>query len=102
MKTIATKKAENRLGQAIDTNLSEGALMIAKDGRESVVLISAEKDRELTGVQGFIKDEFAAAKDERRREFVKLVKEGKAKATDASMFHGVAANAKLTYRSDEY
>jgi prevent-host-death family protein len=102
MKTITAKEAKNRLGRAIDTTLAEGALMITKNGRESVVLLSAEKYRELIGVQGFIKDEFAAAKDQRRREFSARVRQGQEKATDASMFHGAGATAKVRYRSDDY
>lgn len=102
MRTITAKEAKNRRGQAIDTTLAEGAVMITRNDREAVVLLSAEKYRELTGVQGFIKDEFAAEKDQRRREFSKQVRQGQAKATDASMFHGLAATAKVKYRSDEY
>lgn len=102
MKTITAKEAKNRLGQAIDTTLAEGAVMITKNGREAVVLLSVEKYRELTGVKGFIKDELAAAKNQRRKDFSARVKRGQAKATDASMFHGAAAKAKVRYRSDKY
>ncbi len=102
MKTITAKEAKNRLEQVIDSTLAEGAVMITKNGREAVVLLSAEKYRELIGVQGFIKDEFAAAKNQRRQEFSMRVRQGRAKAADASMFHGVGATAKVRYRSDEY
>lgn len=102
MKTITAKEAKNRFGQAIDTTLAEGTVMISRNGRESVVLMSAEVFRQLTGVQGFIHDEMAAQKNERRREFESRVNSGLAKATDASMFHGLAAKSKVRYLSEEY
>lgn len=102
MKTIAKKDAKNRLGQAIDTALAEGSVMITRNGRESVVLMSAEVFRQFTGVQGFIHDEMAAQKNERRCEFESRVNSGLAKANDASMFHGLAAKIKVRYLSEEY
>ncbi len=102
MKSITAKDAKNRLGQAIDTALADGALMITKNGRESVVLLSAEKYRELTGVKGFIQDVYATQKDNNRRQFGELIKRGLAKATDASMFHGLARNSTVRYHNEEF
>ncbi len=102
MKTITAKEAKTRLGQAIDTALSEGGVMITKNGRDSVVLLSAEKYRELTGVQGFIQDEYAAMKNKNRRQFGSLIKNGLARASDASMFHGLARNSEVKYRNEEF
>lgn len=102
MKTITAKEAKTRLGQAIDTALAEGVVMITKNGRDSVVLLSAEKYRELIGVQGFIQDEYAAQKHKNRLQFGNLVKNGLAKASDASMFHGLARNSKVKYRNEEF
>ncbi len=102
MKTITAKEAKNRLGEAIDTALSDGAVMITKNGRESVVLVSAERYRQLTGVHGFIKDEGVARKSASRREFAARVKKGAAKSTDASMFHGLAKRSKVRYVNEEF
>ncbi len=102
MKTITAKEAKTRLGQAIDTALSEGGVMITKNGRDSVVLLSAEKYRELTGVQGFIQDDYAALKNKNRRQFSNLIKNGLVRASDASMFHGLARNSIVKYRNEEF
>lgn len=62
MKTITAKDAKNRLGQVIDTALAEGAVMISKNGRESVVLVSVKKYREfLSGTKENISDSIRAA-----------------------------------------
>jgi prevent-host-death family protein len=102
MKTITAKEAKTRLGQAIDTALSDGGVMITKNGRDAVVLLSAEKYRELTGMQGFIQEEYATQKNKNRSQFGDLIKNGSAKAGDASMFHGLAHNSKVRYRSEEF
>jgi hypothetical protein len=54
------------------------------------------------GVEGFINDECVEQKNINRYDFAKLVKEGKAKSNDASMFHGLATNSKVEHRCDEY
>jgi len=100
LKTITAKEAKNRLGQAIDLALSEGEVMITKNGRESVVLMSAERHQQLT--LGFIQDECANQKRRNRAKFVKLVRSGEASAMDASMFRGKAAKSSIRMRSDEF
>ena len=102
MKTITAKEAKNRLGQAIDTALAEGIVMITKNGRESVALVSAERLRQLTGVQEFIKDENATQKNGRREAFTHRVNLGLSTAADASMFHGLATKSKVHFLSEEY
>lgn len=99
MKKVILHVAQSRLGKAVDAALNRRG---SKCARNSVAAESAEGNRQLIGVQGFINDEYAAKKDERRREFANQVKNGLAKSTDASMFHGLAANSKVRYRSDEY
>jgi hypothetical protein len=44
---------------------------------------------------GFIEDELAEQKNKNRREFSQQIKDGTAKATDASMFQGLARNSKV-------
>ncbi|MDP2759898.1 MAG: type II toxin-antitoxin system Phd/YefM family antitoxin [Sideroxyarcus sp.] len=100
MKTITAKEAKTRLGQAIDLALSEGEVMITKNGRDSVVLVSAERYRQLT--QGFIEDECVEQKKKNRAEFADMVRTGKANAMDASMFHGEAAGSKIRMRDNEF
>jgi prevent-host-death family protein len=102
MKTITAKEAKNRLGQAIDTALAEGVVMITKNGRDSVALVSAEVYRQLIGVQGFIADENAAQKNAGQRAFANSVKRGTAKSTDASMFHGLATKSRVKYLNEEF
>jgi prevent-host-death family protein len=102
MKTITAKEAKNRLGQAIDAALVEGVVMITKNGRDSVALVSAERYRQLIGVQSFIADESAVQKNELQREFTQSVKRGSAKSTDASMFHGLAAKSRVKYLNEEF
>lgn len=51
---------------------------------------------------GFIEEELAEQKNKNRREFSQQIKDGLAKATDASMFHGLARNSKVKYRDEEY
>lgn len=102
MRTITAKEAKTRLGQAIDAARCEGVVMITKNGRDSVVMMSAEKYYQMTGVQGFIHDDLAAQKNHRRSEFANRVTQGLAHSTDASMFHGMASQSKVRYLSDEY
>ncbi len=102
MKTFTAKEAKNRLGKVIDATLSEGVVMITKNGRESVVMVSADKFYQLAGAQGFIRDDLQAKKNVQRSEFSRQVKSGFARSTDASMFHGLAAKSKVQYLSDEY
>lgn len=54
------------------------------------------------GVKGFIKDKYAAQNEINRREFGELVKRGLAKASDASMFHGLARNSKVRWPDEEF
>lgn len=102
MKIFTAKEAKNRLGEAIDAALTDGALMITKNGRETVVLVSADRYREMTGIQGFIQDEAVARKNAARREFADRVKKGVAKSTDASMFHGLGRRSKVRYLNEEF
>lgn len=95
MKTVTAKEAKNRLGQVIDLALTEKAVAISKNGRDAVVLVSAEYFRELTGIQGFIQDTYAAEKNRSRTEFAKAVRQGRAKSTDASMFKGMKSAVKF-------
>jgi prevent-host-death family protein len=100
MQTVTAKEAKNRLGQVIDLALAEKAVAITKNGRDSVVLVSAEYFRELSGVQGFIQDTSAVEKNSRRAEFAKAVSQGRAKATDASMFKGLKSAVK--FKNEEF
>jgi len=96
MQTVTAKEAKNRLGQVIDIALTDKAVAISKNGRDSVVLLSAEYFRELTGKQGFIQDAHTGEKNKRRNEFSAKVKLGQAKSTDASMFKGMKTTAKFS------
>lgn len=89
MKTVTAKEAKNRLGQVIDLALSEKVVAITKNGRDCVVLVSADYFMELSGKQGFIQDSLAAEKNKRRSFFSQAVKLGHAKSIDASMFKGL-------------
>lgn len=100
MQTVTAKEAKNRLGQVIDMALTDKAVAISKNGRDSVVLVSAEYFRELSGKQGFIKDTQTKDKNTRRREFSRSVKLGRAKSVDASMFKGLKATVK--FRNEEF
>lgn len=100
MQTVTTKEAKNRLGQVIDLALAGKAVAISKNGRDSVVLVSAEYFRELSGKQGFIKDTQAEEKNKRRREFSRNVKLDRAKSVDASMFKGLKTTVK--FRNEEF
>lgn len=100
MQTVTAKEAKNRLGQVIDLALTEKAVAISKNGRDSVVLVSAEYFRELSGQQGFIKDMHVGEKSKRRKEFSQDVKLGYAKSVDASMFKGLKATVK--FRNEEF
>ena len=100
MQTVTAKEAKNRLGQVIDLALAEKAVAISKNGRESVVLVSAEYFRELSGVQGFIQDTYAAEKNKSRTEFAKAVSQGLAKSTDASMFKGM--KSAVQFKNEEF
>ncbi len=100
MQTVTAKEAKNRLGQVIDLALSERAVAISKNGRDAVVLVSAEYFRELSGKQGFIKDSYAAGKNKRRANFARAVDQGRAKSTDASMFKGMKSAVK--FRNEEF
>jgi hypothetical protein len=51
---------------------------------------------------GFIEDELAEQKIKNRREFSQQIKDGLAKATDASMFHGLRDEIKVKYPDEEY
>ena len=51
---------------------------------------------------GFIEDELAEEKNKNRREFSQQIKDGLAKATDASMFHGLRDEIKVKYGDEEY
>jgi prevent-host-death family protein len=95
MQTVTAKEAKNRLGQVIDLALAEKAVAISKNGRDAVVLVSAEYFRELSGKQGFIQDSHATEKNKRRKEFAKAVGQGRAKSTDASMFKGIKSAVKF-------
>lgn len=57
---------------------------------------------EVPFVQGFIEDEWAKEKHARRVAFSQRVKQGFAKPTDASMFHGAARDATVQYRDEEF
>jgi prevent-host-death family protein len=100
MQTVTAKEAKNRLGQVIDLALAEKAVAISKNGREAVVLVSAEYFRELSGVQGFIQDTYAAEKNKSRTEFTKAVSQGQAKSTDASMFKGL--KSAVQFKNEEF
>ena len=100
MQTVTAKEAKNRLGQVINMALSNKVVAISKNGRDSVVLVSAEYFRELTGKQGFLNDSHAAEKNKRRKEFSSNVKHGHAKSTDASMFKGMKTTVK--FRNEEF
>jgi prevent-host-death family protein len=114
MQTVTAKEAKNRLGQVIDLALAEKAVAISKNGREAVVLVSAEYFRELSGVQGnsaeyfrelsgvqgFIQDTYAAEKNKSRTQFAKEVSQGRAKSTDASMFKGMKSAVK--FKNEEF
>ena len=100
MQTVTAKEAKNRLGQVIDLALAEKAVAISKNGRESVVLVSAEYFRELSGVQGFIQDTYSAEKNKSRTEFAKAVNQGRAKSTDASMFKGM--KSAVQFKNEEF
>lgn len=102
MKTITAKEAKNRFGQAVDSALIEGVVMITKNGRDSVVLVSAERYREMTADSDYIGDPFMAKKHFWQKEFSRQVILGLAKSTDASMFHGAAAKSTVIYRNDEF
>lgn len=95
MQTVTAKEAKNRLGQVIDLALSERAVAISKNGRDSVVLVSAEYFRELAGKQGFVEDSNAATKNKQRTKFAKAVSQGLAKSNDASMFKGMKSTVKF-------
>lgn len=100
MKTVTAKEAKNRLGQVIDMALSEKAVAISKNGRDAVVLVSADYFRELSGKHGFIKDTYAKEKNKGRAEFGKSVRAGQAKSSDASMFKGM--KSAVTFRNEEF
>lgn len=57
---------------------------------------------EVPCVQGFIEDECTQEKHARRVAFSQLVKQGLAKSTDASMFHGAAKDSTVQYRDEEF
>jgi PHD/YefM family antitoxin component YafN of YafNO toxin-antitoxin module len=84
----------------IDLALTEKAVAFSKNGREAVVLASAEYFRELLGVQGFIQDTYAAEKNMRRTEFANAVSQGQAKSTDASMYKGMKSAIK--FKNEEF
>lgn len=102
MKTITAKEAKNRFGQAIDSALTEGVVMITKNGRDSVVMVAAGKYREMTATAGYIDDPLMTQKYFRQNEFAKQVRLGLAKATDASMFRGVTTQSTVIYRNEEF
>lgn len=60
-----------------------------------------EKHCQQTGVQGFIEDEYAAQKQKNRLQFDDLIKRGLAKATDASVFHGLGRECIVIRWPDE-
>lgn len=104
MKTITAKEAKNRLGQAIDMALAEDVL-ITKNGRESVVLVSAERYHELihsTGRAEVVMGQSAAWKIRGRRDLAAQVKRGAAKSTDASVFFRLGATAKVRFGNEEF
>ena len=106
MKTLTAKEAKNRLGQAIDMALAE-AVLITKNGRESVVLVSAERYHELihaheTGRAEVVKGQSAAWKSRGRRDLAAQVKRGAAKSTDASVFFRLGATAKVRFGNEEF
>jgi prevent-host-death family protein len=100
MQTVTAKEAKNRLGQVIDMALTERAVAISKNGRETVVLVSADYFRELSGKDGFIQDAHAAQKNVRRKEFGRNVKAGLNKASDASMFKNMKSS--VTFKNEEF
>ena len=100
MQTVTAKEAKNRLGQVIDMALSEKAVAISKNGRDAVVLVSADYFRELSGKQGFIKDVYAKDKNKRRMAFGQEVKAGRAKSSDASIFKDM--KSEVTFRDEEF
>lgn len=51
---------------------------------------------------GFIEDELAEQKNINRREFGQQVKDGRAKSTDASMFHGLARKSTVKYKDEDF
>lgn len=55
-------------------------------------------------IDGFIKDdsEWAKRKNKERREFAEQVKLGLAKSTDASVFFGLGATARVRYRDENF
>jgi len=96
MQTFTAKEAKNRLGKVIDLALTEKAVAISKNGRDSVVLVSAEYFRELCGQHGFLKDSHSEAKNKRRIVFSNDLKSGYAKSADASMFNGLKTTVLFT------
>jgi len=100
MQTVTAKEAKNRLGQVIDMALSEKAVAISKNGRDAVVLVSADYFRELTGKQGFIKDAYAKEQNKQRMEFGQDVKAGRAKSSDASIFKNM--KSEVTFGNEEF
>ncbi len=95
MQTVTAKEAKNRLGQVIDMALTDKVVAISKNGRDSVVLVSAEYFRELTGKKGFIQDAHAKDKQALRKDFSDKIKSGQAKSGDASIFKGMKATVKF-------
>lgn len=55
-------------------------------------------------VNGFVKDEseWAVRKNRERREFFERVKKGLANSTEASVFFGLGATAKVRYRDENF
>jgi len=100
MQTITAKEAKNRLGKVIDMALTEGAVAISKNGRDAVVLVSADYFRELAGIDSFINDTQTIDKNKRRMAFAQSVKAGRAKSSDASMFQHT--QSVVTFRNEEF
>jgi prevent-host-death family protein len=100
MQTITAKEAKNRLGKVIDMALTERAVAISKNGRDAVVLVSADYFRELAGIDSFINDTQTKEKHKRRIGFAESVKAGLAKSSDASMFQNT--QSVVTFRNEEF
>lgn len=79
---------------------SNGGTDNAKLADQIIVIKQALRIFEVN--HGFIHDELAEQKNKNRQEFSQQIKDGLAKATDASVFHGLACNIKVKYRDEEF
>lgn len=79
---------------------SNGGIDNAKLADQIIVIKQALRIFEVK--HGFIHDELAEQKNMNRQEFSQQIKDGFAKSTDASMFHGLARNSKVKYPDEEF